>query len=169
MTLELDKQIKLDAWEYLKYNTLGNRDKANGNKTQQFVGLVGEMMVKKIMNIPHVNSNGFDGGFDIEYKGMRIDVKTMSRSVNPKPHYVSNFIAYQENYNCDAYIFASINKKKNLITICGWITKDELRTLGNRYNKGDIRKRDNGTEFKTKAPLIEIKNSYLKPFNKLIQ
>ena len=50
----------------------------------------------------------------------------MGRTVDVKDYFVHNFIAFQETYNCDIYIFNSLNKKTNQLNICGWITKAEL-------------------------------------------
>ena len=135
MILNIDYNLKKEVWNYLKNNNIGNRSKANGSKEEQFVGLLGEISVKKYFNINHKYENGFDGGFDFIYKGRKFDVKTMGRNVDPKPYYVNNFITYQLDYDCDAYIFCSLNKKTNKLSVCGWLTKDELKTA---YNKRKI-------------------------------
>ena len=168
MRLDISQDTKVYAWDYLKNNSLGHRSKANGNKLEQFVGLVGEITVKNFLGINHVESDGFDGGYDLTLKGKKIDIKTMGRNVDVKPHYVNNFITYQKDYDCDIYIFASINKKTSVLTICGYATKDDLISKGNRYEQGEIRVRDDGTEFKFKAPTIEIENNKLKSIKQLL-
>jgi len=64
MTLNVPKELKLKCWDYLQNNNMGNRHSANGNKENQLVGLVGEILTKQIFNIEHKFINGFDGGFD---------------------------------------------------------------------------------------------------------
>lgn len=161
MILEIDQNLKNEVWSYLKTNNIANRSKADGNKEEQFVGLLGEILVKKHLNIEHNYSNGFDGGYDFIYKGKKFDVKTMGRNVDPKDYYVNNFICYQLDYECDGYIFCSLNKKTNKLTICGWVTKEELKSKGELFVIGSIRQRSNGTKFRLKAPTLEIKNNKL--------
>ena len=162
ISIPISDDIKRSVWNFLKNNNIGNRGKADGNKSEQYVGLLGETVVKNYLGVDNTFSSGFDGGYDLHYNGMKIDVKTMGRTVNPKPYYVNNFIAYQSDFKCDAYIFCSINKKTSELTICGWVTKDELLDLACLYEEGAIRTRSDGTTFKMKAPTYEIKNSMLK-------
>lgn len=161
ITLNIPYDTKRTVWNFLKHNNVGNRGKADGNKEEQYVGLLGETMVKNYLGVDDVLRNGFDGGYDIEFKGMKIDVKTMGRKVNPKLHYVNNFISYQSDFNCCAYIFCSINKLTSELTICGWLTKKQLFSRACLYKEGAIRTRSDGTTFKMKAPTYEIKNSML--------
>lgn len=167
MILDIDYNLKKEVWNYLKNNNIGNRSKANGSKEEQFVGLLGEIRVKEFFNIDHKFENGFDGGFDFIYKGKKFDVKTMGRNVDPKPYYVNNFICYQLDYNCDGYIFCSLNKKTNKLSVCGWVTKEELKTRGDLFAIGQERTRSDGSSFKLKAPTLEIKNNQLNNINDL--
>jgi hypothetical protein len=161
MILDVDSKLKKEVWSFLKENNIGNRSNANGNKEEQFVGLLGEILVKRHLNIEHNYSNGFDGGYDFIYKGKKFDVKTMGRNVDPKDYYVNNFICYQLDYECDGYVFCSLNKKTNKLTICGWVTKEELKSKGELFIKGQTRQRTDGSTFKLKAPTLEIKNNKL--------
>ena len=163
----IPKQLKNDVWAFLNENNIGNRFEGNGNKEQQFVGLVGEIMVKRLFGFDHEFKKGFDGGFDFKYKGFKIDVKTMGRNVDIKPDYVNNFVAHQKQFDCDIYIFCSLNKLKNELTICGFLSKKELLKLALLYKKGIKRTRSNGTTFKMKTDTYEIKNNQLKNIEKL--
>lgn len=89
----------------------------------------------------------------------------MTRSVFVQPHYVHNFIGYQENYEVNYYIFASYNKKADVFTICGYVSKEQLKQKADFYPEGTIRYRDDGTSFKSRAPLYEIKQSNLEILN----
>lgn len=168
MILNIPYKLKLECWNYLSKNNMGNRHSANGNKEQQFVGLIGEVLTKSIFGLKHEYKNGFDGGFDLEYKGNKIDIKTMGRTVNMKPYFVHNFIGFQKHFNCDIYIFNSLNKKTNNLEVCGWVTKDELINKSYFYKKGEIRNRDNGTFFKMKTDTYEIENRLLNKINLLL-
>ena len=162
MNLKIPKELKVKCWDFLKKNNLGNRLEANGNKEQQFVGLIGEIMVVNLFGLEYKFSQGFDGGFDFIYKGKKIDVKTMGRTVDPKPYFVNNFIAFQKDFNCDYYIFTSLNKKTNELTICGYLSKEDLLKKSTLYKKGTKRTRTNGTSFVLKADTYEIENFNLK-------
>ena len=161
MILKVSNELKIKCWDYLSKNNMGNRHSANGNKEQQLVGLLGEIVVKEYFGIKHEWLKGFDGGFDFIYKGNKIDVKTMGRNVDPKEFYVNNFISFQKDFDCDYYIFTSLNKKTNQLKICGYVSKKELLEKSILYKKGDIRYREDGTNFKMKADTYEIKNSSL--------
>ena len=164
MNLKIPKELKVKCWDFLKKNNLGNRLEANGNKQQQFVGLIGEIMVVNLFGLEYKFSQGFDGGFDFIYKGKKIDVKTMGRTVDPKPYFVNNFIAFQKDFNCDYYIFTSLNKKTNELTICGYLSKEDLLKKSTLYKKGTKRTRTNGTSFILKADTYEIENFNLKKY-----
>jgi hypothetical protein len=164
MNLKIPKELKVKCWNFLKKNNLGNRLEANGNKEQQFVGLIGEIMVVNLFGLEYKFSQGFDGGFDFIYKGKRIDVKTMGRTVEPKPYFVNNFIAFQKDFNCDYYIFTSLNKKTNELTICGYLSKEDLLKKSTLYKKGTKRTRTNGTSFILKTDTYEIENFNLKKY-----
>ena len=100
---------------------------------------------------------GFDGGVDFIINNIRVDLKTMHRTVDVKEHYVHNFIGYQKKYPCQFYIFASYNIITNKLTLCGVISKKDFLQKASFYEKGTIRTRDVGTSFTSKAPLYEIK------------
>ena len=163
----IPKQLKNDVWTFLNENNIGNRFEGNGNKEQQFVGLVGEIMVKRLFGFDHEFKKGFDGGFDFKYKGFKIDVKTMGRNVDVKDYFVNNFVEHQIKYDCDIYIFCSLNKQSNELTICGFITKKELLNVGTLVKKGSTRYRKDGSTFKSRTAMFEIKNTDLKNIEKL--
>jgi hypothetical protein len=167
MTIQIPDEVKQRCWSFLQHYNIGTRYKANGSKEQQYVGLVGEVMIKELLQIDSSLKDGYDGGFDLMYKGFKIDVKTMGRTCDPKPHYVNNFIAMQEGFDCDLYIFNSINKKSNKLTICGYISKEELLTHSVLYKEGEKRYRTDGSYFKLKADTYEIENKHLKNIHEL--
>ena len=143
-----------------KYN-FGQRLTANGNKEQQLTGIIGQSVVMDLFDLGYINGkDGFDNGIDIVYTNIfgsiSLDVKTMGRTTSVKPNYTNNFIALQDYFNLNAYIFCSYNKLNNILTICGWITKQEFINKRKFYPKGEVRQRSNGTTFETKADLYEI-------------
>jgi len=168
MNIDIPKDLKLKCWNYLQKNNMGNRHSANGNKENQLVGLIGEVLTKKLFNIEHKFINGFDGGYDFIYNENKTDVKTMGRNVNMKDDYVHHLIAFQKNFDCEIYIFNSINKRKNILQICGWVTKSQLLERSDFIPKGTERLRNNGTKFLLKTDGYFIKNNKLNNIKELL-
>ena len=148
---------------YLKKHNLGKRAHFNGNREQQYTGLLGECMFHHWLfgELPVIDKARFDGGFDMIYKEKKIDVKTMGRNVDSKVYYANNFVASQMNFECDILVFCSINKKTSRFQMCGFLPKSEFLKKAVRYDKGAIRKRDDGTELKLGADMFEIGNNHL--------
>ena len=93
----LKVKIKPEIIEHCKKqidkHNFGNRSKNNGNKNQQYIGIIGECVIKDMFGLRYVDgSSGFDGGYDLKYKGKRYDVKTMSRTTDVKDYYTNNLL-----------------------------------------------------------------------------
>lgn len=143
------------------YN-FGQRSFANGSQDQQLTGIIGQCVLMELFGWPLIDgATGCDGGFDIVFKSLRIDVKTMGRTTDVRPYYVNNFLAVQFGFDNDLYIFCSLNKNKNELTVCGWLPKDKFTEKAKYYPKGTIRTRSDGTTFPTFADLYEIVNADL--------
>jgi hypothetical protein len=171
LKIKVSDVIREKCNNYLKNNSLGNRGFEDGSFEQQLTGLIGEVVVYQYLKgeVPSFEKkeNGFDGGFDIEHNGKRIDVKTMGRSSFIKGDYVNNFYVMQQRYNCDTLIFCSFHRQQNIIEICGWIKKDELNTKGIFYKAGTKRVRENGTHFYFRQDNYEVTNNNLYNINVL--
>jgi len=160
--LEVKKEIIKHCKRQLELYNFGQRGYADGTFEQQLVGIIGQTVVLDIFNLPWVDgSEGFDGGVDLVYNNITIDVKTMGRTTDVRPYYVNNFIGLQKNYNVEAYIFTSFNKRTNELTIVGWLPKKLLEERANFFPKGSYRTRSDGSKFRTFTDLYEIKNSNL--------
>jgi len=159
----IPEDLKRKAWEFVNENDMGKRHSFNGTKEQQYAGVIGENMVRHALGYEYSFTPGFDGGYDILHDNTRIDVKTMTRSVDPKPHYANNFVGYQKDLPCDVLIFCSINKRTGILWLCGFTTKLRLLRDGEFFEAGSVRTRDDGTELKIEAPLYEITNDKLFP------
>jgi len=159
---KIPQLLKEMTWEWLQDHSMGHRFDANGSKEEQFIGLLGENMFRIINDLPPKFVDAFDDGYDLIFMGRKTDVKTMGRRVDPKPHYVNNFVGYQKDFDCELYVFCSINKNTNTFWICGYTDKHTLLTASTFYEKGQKRYRDDGSYFINKAPLYEIENRKLK-------
>lgn len=150
---------------YLLTNNLGSRGVEDGNKRKQQVGLIGELIVHKYLlgAYPDLNEkpDGFDGGFDMEYNGKRIDVKTMERKSYVRPNFVNNFYLLQQAHHADVIVFCSYHAVDNILEICGWVPKNELQTRGIYYAAGTKRIRTDGSSFIFRQNNYEIENKDL--------
>lgn len=165
VTIKLDKDVIEYSRELVLNNNFGQRGYDDGNVKQQFIGIVSENTVRKYLGYKAIEPTGFDGGYDILYKGLRLDIKSMGRNVDPKPNYINNVFDAQIKHKSDGFIFTSLNIKNKTLTICGWITKSDFIKKGLFYSKGSERKRGKET-FKLRADNWEILN---KDLSKLIK
>lgn len=150
------------ATELVKEHNFGNRGVADGSKSEQLTGIIGQCTIQTLFHVDVITGNkGFDHGEDLNYNGLSIDVKTMGRTTDVKDYYVNNFIALQRHFPTDVYIFCSYYEEKKELTVCGWLPKDELKKKAKFYKKGTKRFRSDKTWFKTKADLYEIPNKKL--------
>jgi hypothetical protein len=168
ITIKVSEEIITHCESEIEKHNFGQRGIADGTKEQQLTGIIGQSVVMELFGLGYVDgSKGFDNGVDIIYQDMKIDVKTMGRTTDMRDYYVHNFVGLQKDYNNDIYIFCSLNKKSNELTICGWLNKTELFEKANFFKKGQIRTRSNGTEFKTFSDLYEIDNNALHNVNSI--
>lgn len=154
---------QLDYAEKLveKYN-FGRRGYGDGNKSQQLTGIIGQTVFADLIGQKRPDgSSGFDNGTDFFINGKKVDIKTMTRTTPVKDYYVHNFIGYQKNYDVDYYVFASYNTTNRILTICGYISKEEFFKKAAFYPKGSWRTRSDKTSFQTFAPLYEIRQTDL--------
>jgi hypothetical protein len=163
--IKVTEEVIATAKTYLTTHNLGNRGIEDGTPERQLHGLLGELIVYHYLFgvYPDLNSreNGFDGGVDIAYNGKKIDVKTMGRNAYVRPHYVNNFYVMQQNYASDTVVFCSYHKLDNVLEICGWMPKAELKTRGIFYAKGTTRHQDDGRSFTFRQDNYEVENRYL--------
>lgn len=169
INVAIKDEIVSHCRDVLKKTNFGRRGVADGDASEQLRGIVGQSVVQDLLGLPLVqNSNGFDGGIDFTYKDKTYDVKTMGRNCNPKPYYVNNLIGLQDKYKVDRYIFCSLNRNSMILTICGWIDKNDFLKQASFYEKGTVRTRSDNTSFETKADLYELENKKLNDFNLIV-
>jgi len=165
-SIAISQELKEYCGELITNHNFGNRGFADGNREEQYTGLIGQSMICRLLGSPlPTGEGGFDEGVDIEINGLRVDVKTMGRTTPVREYYVNNFIALQKNYQTDVYFFCSIDKSTSKFTVCGWVTKAQLLDRAEFYKKGTKRYRSDKTWFETKADLYEIANDKLNVVN----
>ena len=162
ITIPIDKSIADHCKKLISEVNFGQRGKADGNRVEQYIGIVSQCMIMDIFGLPWIEaSEGHDSGVDMILNQKRYDVKSMGRTCYPQYNYVNNFVEYQAHFNVDRYIFCSVNKLTADLTICGWIEKADFFDKAILYPEGTIRTRADGTTFTSKAGLYELKNSSL--------
>jgi len=159
--INLTQELIQKATNLVDYYGFGHRGFADGNRTEQIVGVCGELAIRELLGLGDLEPKGFDGGYDFNFGDRFVDIKTMGRSVDPEPEFVNNVMAIQMDYKSTHFIFCSLNKKTRVLTICGWATKEDVKQKGEFYAQGMPRKRSDGTSLICKASLYEIKNSVL--------
>ena len=164
--LHIDQNIIDYSRKLIRNNNFGKRGFYDGSQRKQFIGVVSENVVRKHLGYPPLIPNGFDGGYDIEWNGYKVDIKSIERRVNPKLDYVNNFVDAQRNHQADAFMFCSVNTRTKNLWVCGWITKKEFIEQATLYKKGEYRTRADGTSFELDADNWEIKNYKLHSINK---
>ena len=161
--VKVTNSIKAHCVNQIKLHNFGKRGTADGTPGQQLTGIIGQSVVADMCGLPLVDgSTGFDGGEDIRIGKYVIDIKTMGRTTYMQPGYVHNFLSLQESYPTDVYIFTSLNKKTEILTVCGWIPKNDLLKNAILYKKGATRKRFDGTEFVLSTDNYELDNKHLR-------
>lgn len=147
------------AGAVLMRQSFGRRGKADGNPGQQLIGLVGEVLLQDLFRAPCTKATGGpDGGVDLLFHGVTIDVKTMRRDAPVRPQYVNNFSGLQAQSPSRALIFCSLNWNRRVLTVCGWTLKDLFFRVAEFSPKGTKRYRADGTHFPAEADLYEIRN-----------
>lgn len=156
-TIKVSALLLQHCEQQIEQFNFGVRSSANGTKEQQLTGIIGQSVVMDLFGLGYIDGTcGFDSGVDLVYENLKIDVKTMGRTTDVRKNYTNNFLKLQDYFDTDIYIFCSFHKLKNELTVCGWITKQELVLKRKFFPKGTIRTRNDGTTFTTFADLFEI-------------
>jgi len=168
LTLKTDMKQYWYAKELVQNGNFGRRGEFDGNYDQQLLGMLAQTIVADYFGIPRPVDNGkADGGVDYRLAGHTIDIKTMGRTVDMQDHFVHNLYGAQAKFNTDILLFASYNKRKDELTVCGWLPKQDFLTKATFYESGTVRHRDNGTSFtvRGKHGNYEIPQTELNAFN----
>ena len=166
LNLKLTDEVRNYANRQVSIKNFGVRSAGfNGNRIQQYTGIVGECMLHKAIgkDLPTYDSGSLIE--DIIINNKKVDIKTMARTVDMRDFYVHNFVGYQKDRDNDVLLFISINKTNGNVQICGWLDKKKFLEQASFFDKGSERKRTDGTSFITQAPLYEIENNKLIPIN----
>jgi len=158
------KEVRDYCWKLVNEHDFGKRGDFDGTKNQQYVGMIGQVMICDLLGLERPDGkSGFDGGYDIMLLKKKIDIKTMTRTVPIRESFVHNFVSFQRKFDVDFYLFNSYNKTNQDLTICGVVNKEAFFKLATHSPKGASIKRANGTEFELQADCHMIKQLDLYP------
>lgn len=156
-TIKVSDRLLQHCKQQIEQFNFGVRSSANGTKEQQLTGIIGQSVVMDLFGLGYIDGTcGFDSGVDLIYENLKIDIKTMGRTTDVRKNYTNNFLKLQDYFDTEIYIFCSLHKLKNELTICGWIAKKELVNKRKFFAKGTTRTRNDGSTFTTFADLFEI-------------
>lgn len=148
ITVQVPELVLRESIKVCDQTNFGKRGFDDGNKTQQLHGIIAQNSMALAFGFPFVKpSDTWDGGWDFKIHSEKIDVKNASRTVTPKPQYEALVVSDQVRYDVQIYLFTSYNHRRNELTICGWLTKDQFLKKARLYKRGDIIERDNNTTF----------------------
>ena len=126
--------------QYLVKNcNYGMRGVDDGKKIDQLIGMVAQSAIMDLLGyeLPQISDKP-DGGIDIEYSGIKIDIKSTATNHYPKLDYLVNIFEAQKHYNTDVYIFSIVHREQKTITITGWMDKKEFFEVAKYRQKGDV-------------------------------
>jgi len=128
--IEISEQMIKNAKD--KANDLGCLNNSIRGGKGNFVGFLGEEIVKKYLKI----GDGNTYQFDLVYHNKKLEVKSKERSVPPQITYNATVAKFNIKQDCDYYVFTSILKDNSSGWICGIIPKQEF------YDKAVFNKKD---------------------------
>ena len=111
--------------------------KFGAEKGRTVFGYLGEEIIKDFLGIKTITDN-YD--YDMEYKGYKLEVKTISCKFKPLPHYLCTVNSHDVNsmykQNADYYIFTRIINDKSVGWILGYMKCNEFFEKGNFVKMG---------------------------------
>ncbi len=145
----------------------GERGLFDGSKIKKFVGTLGEIIIADWLGVKRPSEDaGFDGGYDIDWRGKRWDVKVLVIASDFKPQtHCFNVYGAQAKYDNDGYIFLSYNKSKGFFELIGFIRKEDFLRKAIYFPAGSKMKKPNGEELTIIGGNYEVKKSMLEVFD----
>lgn len=77
--------------------------------------------------------------YDMVVNGVKVDVKTKRRGVEPQPHYTCHISDTSMHQQTDVYVFAQVNMRSHPYRgwLLGWLTKEEFLDKAVFKRKGE--------------------------------
>ena len=171
VTLRINQDQKQYAWAKAQEYTEGRGDGSDGTPEMKYAGILGETVFADMMSIERPITDGFDSGVDFTIHGVKIDLKTLVAVYPFQEYFNHNVMAKQvngENYENHIYLFAHLDKKKSNITFCGWIKKNDLKSMRKGiqlWREGQIKERKSGSRFRVHTDMFNVPHKVVVPFS----
>ena len=112
------------AWDLTGKTNFGKRGVADGDRTKQYVGMLGQTVMADLIGAPRpTGAGGFDHGVDFILNERFIDLKTMARQYPVDERWTNNLYASQvdnyDDFHTELYVFSSINTVTKVMTFVG--------------------------------------------------
>ncbi len=127
------------SWEYIE-NTA--RSRLAHNKTShhvtaygegiELIGVAGEIAARRFLGLPEVVHDTFDGGFDLMFAGMKVDVK--ATIFTPNVAFRSLQWPEWKRVKADIILMTVVDPISKLAEVIGYATADEVKLAP--INKG---------------------------------
>ena len=121
-----------------------------------------EILVRDALGANRVSESNVGCLWDLEFLGIKIDVKTKQRNVAPQPYHDAHIEASQIDYPVDAYVFCSSNMRLGKTEMVGWAWKHDFDRLCRKVSKGDP-----DGPFRERADAFKIKHYLLRPIDEM--
>lgn len=120
------------SWQYIESTA---RSRLAHNKTKrhvsdygggiEIIGVAGELLVRRFLGLPEKVHEGFDGGVDINYFGMKLDVKATVLT----PNIGFRYLQWPEwkKFKAEYIVMTAIDPVLKIGTLLGYATRDEMR------------------------------------------
>ena len=167
MKIPITETIKEHADLILSVKNFGNRKAGfNGSKTMQRTGIIGELIIYKVLDLPFPTYESFTFT-DIEINNKKINIKTMGRNYFMRSGWVHNLVKFQVPHLVDYIVFNNYNKAQETMEIDGWLDKKTILDNMDKWSqaKGNIRERDDGTFLQMGTNNIEVPTEVLNKIN----
>jgi hypothetical protein len=158
------------AEDYILSHNISKRGIYDGSLKDKFTGTIGEKVIYDALKLEKNDITNFDNGIDLTLNKLLIDIKTKVRRFKTESWFAWNIPLSQFNnpqYKNNSYLFCSFNDKNDILTIEGWITKEEAIKRCLYLPKGAYRLKSNGQKFPSDkgypCEVIELVQSALFP------
>lgn len=178
--------MRQKAAEYLE-NNLNKRGAERGSSEEQGFGLLAEIVIRKMLDMPEFNDESHPLAYDIllPKNKIKLDVKCRGGALPFKEEYASgdgipreakhNFFArqiYDDSLDTDIYLMTHLETPKDrtlpgtkrqrkwVLYICGWVSKKRVAREGVYLPRGSLTEQGN-TWFTYRGQEIEFYNRNL--------
>ena len=152
------------AWQHTPRERYGRgRDNFAGDHVKRYAGLLAEVIIADAIGLERRAPEGDDGGMDLEWANLRVDIKATVRNTPPRPEWPSNLRAAQAlRAGTHAFIFCALHREARALTVMGFLEKRDLQH-GWYCKRGEKRTRTDGTRFTCHEDMYEVPTAAMTP------